>query len=167
MRLSAPSVAFYGVFCAICLVLGYLEILFPLPVAIPGVKLGLGNIVVLITLALRGARPAFALMLFKVVSSALLFGNPAALPISLAGGLLSFAAMALVLGSGRFGVLAASALGGILHNVGQLLVVALLLGPAIAWASAPVLVVAGTVTGVLIGIVSEATLGSLGPRFRR
>lgn len=160
--MSAHDVASYGVLTALCLVLGYLEVLFPLPVAVPGVKLGLGNIVVLFALATYGRKPAFVLMLFKVCSSALLFGNPAVFPFSFAGGLLSFAAMALVLPSGRLSLVGTSVLGGVTHNLGQVIMVALLLGPAIALANVPILLVAGIITGLAIGLICQAALKALG-----
>lgn len=161
-RLSAHQVALYGVLTAFSLVLGYLEVLFPLPVAVPGVKLGLGNLVVLYALVVLGPRPAFALMLFKVGSSSVLFGNPAVLPFSLAGGLLSWAVMAGALRTGAFSVTGASVAGGVAHNAGQAAVVALLLGPAVAVANAPVLLVAGLASGLGVGLVCAAALRALG-----
>jgi heptaprenyl diphosphate synthase len=161
-RMTAAQVASYGVMTALCLVLGYLEVLFPLPVAVPGVKLGLGNLVVLFALVAYGRKPAFVLMLFKVGSSAVLFGNPAVFPFSLAGGILSYAVMALALGGDRFSPLGASVLGGIAHNLGQLCMVALLLGPAIALANLPVLIVAGVITGTAIGLICRGAFKALG-----
>ena len=75
-RLSALQVATYGVLAAVALVCGYVESLVPLPVPVPGIKLGLGNVVVLYALVAFGPRPALAIMLAKVCASALLFGNP-------------------------------------------------------------------------------------------
>ena len=165
-RLTAHQVALYGVLTAFSLVLGYLEVLFPLPVAVPGVKLGLGNLVVLYALVVLGPRPAFALMLFKVGSSSVLFGNPAVLPFSLAGGLLSWFVMAAALRTGAFSVTGASVAGGVAHNAGQAVVVALLLGPAVAVVNAPVLLVAGLATGLGVGLVCAAALRALGSQAR-
>lgn len=165
-RLTAHQVALYGVLTAFSLVLGYLEVLFPLPVAVPGVKLGLGNLVVLYALVVLGPRPAFALMLFKVGSSSVLFGNPAVLPFSLAGGLVSWAVMAGALRTGAFSVTGASVAGGVAHNAGQAVVVALLLGPAVAVVNAPVLLVAGLATGLGVGLVCAAALRALGSQAR-
>lgn len=160
-RMTAYQVASYGVLTALCLILGYLEILFPLPVAVPGIKLGLGNVVVLFALARYGCKPAFILMLFKVGSAALLFGNPAVFPFSLAGGILSYGVMALVLPRGILSVVGTSILGGVAHNVGQSAVVALLLGPAIALVNLPILIIAGLITGLAIGFICRALLKAL------
>ena len=81
--------ALYGVLTAAALVCGYLELLIPLPVTVPGVKLGLGNIVILMALERLGAKAGFFLMFIKVIASTLLFANLQMLVFSLAGGLLS------------------------------------------------------------------------------
>ncbi|MEG0072244.1 MAG: Gx transporter family protein [Raoultibacter sp.] len=161
-RMSAHEVASYGVLTALALVLGYLEVLFPLPVSVPGVKLGLGNIVVLFALVEYGRKPALLLMLFKVVVSSLLFGNPAVFPFGLAGGLFAFAVMAIGASFKHLSVIALSMLGGIAHNLGQLVMVTLLLGPYIALANLPVLLVSGLATGLLTGIVCQMALKHFG-----
>ncbi len=161
-RLSpARRAALLGMLCALALVAGYLEVLVPLPVGISGVKLGLGNAVVLTALIKLGPRPAFALMLAKVLCSALLFGNPQTLAFSLAGGIVSWAVMAAAHKSGLFSIVATSVLGGIAHNAGQLLMVALLLSPQVALVNAPVLVLAGAAAGALIGVAVRALIAAV------
>lgn len=153
-RLSpARRAALYGLFCALALIAGYLEVLVPLPVTVPGVKLGLGNAVVLLALAWMGPRAGALIMLAKVLCSTVLFGNPQMLVFSLAGGALSWAVMAAAMRTRAFSTVATSVLGGVAHNAGQLLVVALVLSPQVALVNVPVLAVSGTVAGALIGIV--------------
>ena len=154
----ARRAALMGVLTALALVAGYLEVLVPLPVSVPGVKLGLGNAVVLFALVRLGARPAGLLMLAKVLCSTLLFANPQMLAFSLAGGALSWAVMALAHRSGLFSVVAVSVLGGIAHNAGQLVAVALLLSVQVALVNVPVLAIAGAVSGAVIGIVVSSVL---------
>lgn len=154
----ARRAALMGVLTALALVAGYLEVLVPLPVSVPGVKLGLGNAVVLFALVRLGARPAGLLMLAKVLCSTLLFANPQMLAFSLAGGVLSWAVMALAHRSGLFSVVAVSVLGGIAHNAGQLVAVALLLSVQVALVNVPVLAIAGAVSGAVIGIVVSSVL---------
>lgn len=159
MNLSpARRAALMGVLTALALVAGYLEVLVPLPVSVPGVKLGLGNAVVLFALVRLGARPAGLLMLAKVLCSTLLFANPQMLAFSLAGGVLSWAVMALAHRSGLFSVVAVSVLGGIAHNAGQLVAVALLLSVQVALVNVPVLAIAGAVSGAVIGVVVSSVL---------
>lgn len=149
----ARRAALMGVLTALSLVAGYLEVLVPLPITVPGVKLGLGNVVVLYAIEKLGARPAGALMLAKVLCSAILFSNPQMLAFSLGGGILSWAVMSIACGSGALSTVAVSVLGGVAHNAGQLAVVALVLSPQIALVNVPVLAISGVVAGALIGIV--------------
>ena len=155
---AAQSVALYGVLAALALVFGYVETFVPAPVPVPGVKLGLGNVVVLYCLEALGARPAVVVMLVKVVASALLFGNPTVFAYSLAGGVVSLAAMALAARAGVFSVVGVSMVGGVFHMVGQLLVVAVVLTPQVGLAYLPVLLVSGLLTGVFVGAFCRAIL---------
>ena len=151
-------VALYGMLAALALCAGYLEVLVPLPVTVPGVKLGLGNAVVLYRM---GARPALYLMLAKVLCSTILFSNPQMMAFSLAGGLLSWAVMALAVRFAPFSEVGVSVLGGVAHNLGQLAMVAALLSPATAYVNAPALVIAGVVCGAAIGILLRGVLAAL------
>lgn len=153
--------ALYGVLTAAALVCGYLELLIPLPVTVPGVKLGLGNIVILMALERLGARAGLFLMLIKVIASTLLFANLQMLVFSLAGGLLSWAVMALAVRSGAFSTVATSMLGGIAHNGGQLIAVAVLLSSRVALANMPVLAVSGVLCGAAVGVAARLVLRSL------
>lgn len=151
-------IALYGLLTCIALVAGYLEALIPLPVTVPGVKLGLGNVVVLFALDRLGARPAFFLMLAKVACSGLLFSNLSMMAYSLAGGLVSWALMALAYKSGWFSITGTSVVGGLAHNAGQLALVAALFSPAVAAVNVPVLAASGAIAGVAVGVLVELAL---------
>lgn len=153
--------ALYGALTAAALVCGYLELLIPLPVGIPGIKLGLGNAVVLIALERMGARSGLYLMLAKVLASTVLFANLQMLAFSLAGGLLSWTVMALAVRSGLFSPVSTSVLGGVAHNAGQLIAVAALLSPQVALANIPVLAVAGVLCGLAVGIAAQLVLKAI------
>ena len=153
--------ALYGVLTAAALVCGYLELLIPLPVTVPGVKLGLGNIVILMALERLGAKVGFFLMFIKVIASTLLFANLQMLILSLAGGLLSWAVMALAVRSGAFSTVATSVLGGIAHNGGQLIAVAALLSGRVALVNMPVLAVSGVLCGAAVGVAARLVLRAL------
>ena len=153
--------ALYGVLTAAALVCGYLELLIPVPSTVPGVKLGLGNAVVLIALERLGAKPGLCLMFAKVLASSLLFANLQMMVFSLAGGLLSWAVMALAVRSGAFSPVATSVLGGIAHNAGQLLAVAALLSTQVALVNAPILAIAGTLCGLAVGVVAQLVLRAI------
>ena len=155
--------ALYGVLVAAALVCGYLELLIPLPVTVAGIKLGLGNAIVLIALDRLGAKAGFLIMIFKVLASALLFANLQMLAFSLAGGVLSWAVMEAAVQSGLFSTIATSVLGGISHNAGQLVAVAVLLSSHVALVNVPVLAVAGTLCGLATGIVAQLVLRAIPP----
>ena len=129
----------------------------PAPVPVPGVKLGLGNIIVVCVLFLYGRREALAVLLAKLLLSALLTGNLGALAYSAAGGLLSWAGMCLLRPLLREKQLwAASVLGAMLHNLGQLLAaIAIAATPGLI-AYLPVLLLSGMITGLFTGLAAQA-----------
>ena len=153
--------ALYGLLVAAAIVCGYVEMLVPLPITVPGVKLGLGNAVVLLALERLGIKPGLFIMLAKVVASSLLFANLQMIAFSLAGGLMSWAVMAVSVRSRLFSTVASSVLGGVAHNAGQLLAVAALLSPQVALVNAPVLSVAGILCGAGVGIIVNILLKNL------
>ena len=151
--MKASKVAQYGLITALALVLSWLESLLP-PLGVPGVKLGLPNLAIVFALYRLGWRDACVISLVRVVLVTLLFGNGASLAYSVAGAVLSLAAMGLLRRTGKFSSVGVSVAGGVAHNAGQILVaMALLETSRLAW-YLPVLWVSGTVAGVLIGVVS-------------
>lgn len=151
--MKASKVAQYGLITALALVLSWLESLLP-PLGVPGVKLGLPNLAIVFALYRLGWRDACVISLVRVVLVTLLFGNGASLAYSVAGAVLSLAAMGLLRRTGKFSSVGVSVAGGVAHNAGQILVAMALLETArLAW-YLPVLWVSGTVAGVLIGVVS-------------
>lgn len=151
--MKASKVAQYGLITALALVLSWLESLLP-PLGVPGVKLGLPNLAIVFALYRLGWRDACVISLVRVVLVTLLFGNGASLAYSVAGAVLSLAAMGLLRRTGKFSSVGVSVAGGVAHNAGQILVaMALLETSRLAW-YLPVLWVSGTVAGVLVGIVS-------------
>ena len=161
-RVPASEVAVYGLLAAMALVCGYVEALFPLPVPVPGVKLGLGNVVVLFAMVAYGLRPGLLVMLVKVVASALLFGNPAVFAYSAAGALVSFAAMAGALRVRALSVVGVSMVGGVAHMLGQSAVVAAVLSALVAAAYLPVLLVAGLASGLVTGYICRLMIRVFG-----
>lgn len=145
-----------GMLAALAIILGYLETFVPLP--IPGVKLGLANIAILIALAQHDVSGAFGIATIKVLASGLLFGSPIMMAYSAVGTLLAFVVMAPLSQMRGMHLAMASVVGAMAHEVGQLVVAMLLLGTPLVWYSAPVLLVAGCVTGGLCGMVAARTV---------
>jgi heptaprenyl diphosphate synthase len=150
---NARGLALGAMFTAVMLVLGYIESMFSLG-PIPGIKIGLSNSVLLLSLYWLGIPASFGLMAAKVLLSGLLFGNLQTIQYSLAGGLLSMAGMVLAIYAIRgMSPVGAGILGGALHNVGQVLVAMLVLETASLLYYMAVLVVVGAVMGAVTGTV--------------
>lgn len=160
---SGPArAAACGVLTALALIFSYIEFLVPLPIAIPGIKLGLANIVVLVCLYLLGEKYAFFINCTRIALAALLFGSLFSALYALAGGIISFAAMALLKKTGIFSVCGVSMAGGVFHNLAQLTVAALLVETARVFYYFPVLLLSGMATGIGIGVLATLILRSLG-----
>ncbi len=153
MKNTVKRTAFLGLFTAVAIVFAYIEVLLP-PIftAIPGIKLGLPNIVIVFLLYRRGVGEAAAVSVVRILAVSLLFGNFASFAYSVAGGVLSLLAMALLRKWNFLSHIGVSVAGGVLHNVGQILMAMLLLGTAELGYYLIVLAVTGTVSGILIGI---------------
>ena len=141
-----------GVLAACALVLGYLETFIPIPV--PGVKLGLANIAILLTFMRLDAPSALFVTLVKVLAQGLLFGSPLTFAYSLTGSLAAFAVMALLVKLPSMHPVMASVCGAVAHTSGQMLVASALLGTAFVWLAAPVLLIAAVVTGAVCGVLA-------------
>ncbi len=151
---NSKTVALTGLLIALALVLSYLESLVPLSFAIPGIKLGLPNLVIVFALYRLRLSVAAAISLLRVALVALLFGSALSLAYSAAGAVCSFLVMYLMKRSGRFGCTGVSVAGAVAHNLGQIAAAALLLETAsLAWYF-PVLCLSGTAAGVCIGLLS-------------
>ncbi len=147
--------AYLGLFLALALICSYIESLIPFYFGIPGVKLGLANIVVVLMLYCTGAKSALAVSVLRILLSGFLFGNMFSILYSLAGGLASFLCMVLLKRSGRFRIISVSAAGGVTHNLGQIAVAAAVVENRSLFYYYPVLFIAGTLTGIVIGIAAQ------------
>lgn len=153
--MRSKKIAFLGVFIALALICSYVESLIPFYLGIPGVKLGLTNIVVVIMLYTVGEKEAFAVSVLRIILAGFLFGNLFSILYSLAGGLLSFLVMYLIKKFQLLGIVPVSVCGGISHNIGQIIVAAFVVENYNIFYYIPVLLIAGTITGFLIGIVGQ------------
>lgn len=158
--------AYMGIFLALALICSYIETLIPFHIGIPGVKLGLTNIVIVWALYLLGTKEALAISVMRIVLSGMMFGNVFSIAYSLAGGLLSFIVMVLLKKTGRFKCISVSIAGGIFHNIGQLLVAAAIVQNLSVFYYIPVLFISGTITGLVIGVISQELILRVKFRFR-
>ena len=148
-------VAQYGLLIALALILSYVESQIPVFFAVPGMKLGLTNVVVLIVLYKKDYKSALLVNILRILLVAFMFGNGMSLAYSLAGGLLSGAVMIALKATGKFGIVTVSVAGGIAHNVGQILVAIAVLGTtSLAWYLL-ILWFTGLGSGIVVGLLGS------------
>ena len=151
--MNTKKITTIGILVALALILSFVESQVPAFAAIPGIKLGLTNIVVLVALYSLGPGNAMFINIVRIVIVSILFGNGMSLAFSLTGGMLSTVVMILLKKTGKFSVVGVSAAGGLSHNIGQILVAVILMNTtAIAW-YLPLLWISGCFSGILIGII--------------
>lgn len=151
-------VAFFGLFTALALIFGYVESLFPIFLGVPGIKLGLANLLILVILYRWGMKEAYLLSVVRVVLSGFIFGNLFSILYSLSGALLSLTVMCLLKKSEKFTVIGVSMAGGVFHNIGQLLMAGIVLQSFSIFYYFPVLLISGMLTGIMIGILVRELL---------
>ena len=156
------NAAFYGIALSLALVLSTLERMLVIPGMMPGIKLGLANVVVLMLLYLKGVKAAAAVSLLRVILSAALYGGLSSFFFGFAGALASFLVMALFFARNALSPVGVSVLGGVAHNAGQLAVAACLVETGALLYYLPVLLVSGVITGIATGYIAKAALPVLG-----
>lgn len=158
--------AYLGVMLALALICSYVEVLIPIPIGIPGIKLGLANIVIVFAMYSIGFKEAFVLSLMRVTISGFMFGNVIAIAYSLAGGILSLLVMYLLKKTDKLSCISVSIAGGIMHNIGQMIIATILVDNYYVLYYVPVLMIAGFITGACIGIVAQEVFLRIGKQMR-
>ena len=151
----SKKISYYSVFASLAILMGYVEAVVQIPVPIPGVKLGLSNIIVLLCMYVMGVKEAFYISIVRVVVSALLFRGFLGVWYSLAGAFLSYFTMIIAYKLKNISVIGVSVVGGIFHNIGQITVAYFMLGRNVVIYLIPVLIISGVITGFIIGIISK------------
>ncbi len=146
-------VATYGMLISLAFIFSYLEAIIPIPIPIPGVKLGLANLVTIVGLYTVGIKGTVAVSLVRIVLVGFTFGNASSMIYSLAGGGLSLLLMILIQRTGLFSQTGVSIVGGIGHNIGQLSIAAVVVQTSGVFYYLPFLMVAGIVAGAVIGLL--------------
>ena len=157
---------YLGVLLALALICSYVEVLIPFSVGIPGIKLGLANIVIVFALYTVGTKEAYILSIARILISGFMFGNVMAIAYSFAGGMLSLTIMYLLKKTNLLSCISVSIAGGIAHNIGQILIATWVVSNYSVMYYIPVLMIAGFITGTLIGIVAQEVFLRIGKQFR-
>jgi heptaprenyl diphosphate synthase len=162
MRSKTKKVALLGVLTSVALVLSYIEaILPPIWSAVPGIKMGFPNIVIVFILYRFGVKEAAIVSFIRIFIVALLFGNVMTLAYSCAGAFLSIVLMAIFKKINAFSVVGTSIVGGVAHNLGQILVAIFLFDTVQIGYYMAVLAITGTIAGVFIGLTGAFLLKRL------
>ena len=151
---NIKSIALFGIMTSLAIVFGYLEHLIPLPIGAYGIKLGLANLAVVVLLYTMNAPAAFAVNMLRIILCSILFGTFTSFWYSLIGGLLSFAIMLIIKATKKFSPMGISICGAIAHNIGQTAVAVILMEEFKIAIYLPILIIAGALTGALIGIIA-------------
>jgi heptaprenyl diphosphate synthase len=153
--MKTKKIATYGLLVALAFILSYIESLFPIPIPVPGIKVGLANLVVITALYSMGVKEAFVLAFIRILLVGFTFGNPSNMIFSLAGGLLSCLMMTIIKKVKLFSLVGVSIVGGISHNVGQIVVSIFVVENINIIYYLPILLISGVITGILIGILGS------------
>ncbi len=151
--MKTKKVAVYGLLIALAFIFSYIDSLVPMPFAVPGMKLGLANLVVITALYTMGPKQAFVLSIVRIILVGFTFRDPSTLAFSIAGGLLSWMLMSIFRHIKLFSMTGVSIIGGVAHNLGQILVAMVYLESGYVIFYFPALLVSGVITGTLIGLL--------------
>lgn len=160
-NLGASFIARVALMAALALIFSYVEAIIPYSPGVPGIKLGIANIVTVIALYKFGPKDALAVSIIRIVIAGLLFNGLLGMLYSLAGGLISLAGMILLKKTDRFSVVGVSMAAGVLHNLGQLLVASAIISDLRIFFYFPFLLFSGIAAGIAVGIAAAAILRTL------
>lgn len=146
---------------ALALIFSYIEVIIPFNPGIPGIKLGIANLVIIVSLYYLGARYALLINIIRIMVGGLLFSGLFGAVYSMSGAFLSMLVMVLLKKTGLFSVTGVSMAGGVAHNLGQLLIAAFLVSNIKVFLYFPILIFSGIISGSLIGIISYIILRKL------
>ena len=150
---TARKVALYGILIALAMVMSFVESLIPVPIPVPGVKLGLATLVTVTGLYLVGIPGTVCVTVLRVILVGFSFGNPYSMIYGLSGSILSLFVMALAKKHRWFSQVGISILGGVFHNIGQIIFAAMIVRTAGVFVYLPALLLAGSIAGTVIGIL--------------
>lgn len=166
MRSSTKRLTSLALMTTFAIILSYVESRIPAFVAIPGVKVGLANIVVILALYTQALKEAIIISGVRVFAVSLLFSNPISMIYSLSGAFLSLFTMFLLKRLTPLRTVTVSVLGGVTHNVGQIAVASLILETNVLSYYLPFLILSGTVAGIAVGVAAAVLIKRLEKFFK-
>ncbi len=158
MKVTGKSTALMAVFASLAIVFSYVEVLIPFNIGIPGIKLGIANIGIILALYILGGREAIVVNFIRIFVIALFFGNIYSFAFSFVGGISATFVMILLKKSKSLNIMTVSVTGAVVHNTGQLLVAFCIVRRVAVLYYSPVLILAGIITGLIIGYISAVVI---------
>jgi heptaprenyl diphosphate synthase len=152
-------IAFVGLCASLALLLSYVELMLPpIFVAVPGIKVGLPNVIIIYVLYCMGVRYAALVSATRLLISWMLFGSAVTLLYSLAGAILSLGVMAILKKTKMLSTVGVSVAGGVMHNMAQIGMACIIMETNLLTYYAPFLLISGTLAGIAIGVISAIML---------
>ena len=151
--MKTKKIAYLGLLIALAFVFSYIEFLIPVNIGIPGAKLGLANLVIIVALYTLNERDAFLLSMIRIVLVGFTFANLASMLYSLAGGILSYVAMLMAKRTKKLSITGVSVIGGVFHNIGQIIMAILVVKTTSLIYYLPLLMLSGITAGIAIGVL--------------
>lgn len=155
------KITIVALMAALALIFSYIEVLIPFNVGIPGIKLGIANLVIIVSLYYLGTGYGFIVNVVRILIAGLLFNGLFGAVYSMAGALVSFSVIILLKRTKIFSVTGVSMAGGVAHNLGQIMVAAFLVSNIKVFVYFPVLIISGVISGAVIGVLAYLILRKL------
>ena len=166
-KIDVKKLTILSMFATFSIILSYVEVLIPFNIGVYGFKIGLANIATVVIIYLYGCKEAFAITFVRILIISMLFGTAFSFAFSLAGGVVSVAIMCLIKKYLKTHIIFTSAIGGITHNLAQILVASWIVSSKGILSLIPLLVILGLVTGIVVGIVGFIIYGRVKKYIRR
>lgn len=159
--MSTKRIANISMLIALAIIFSYVEVLIPISIGIPGIKMGLANIVIVIALYSLNLGDVWMISIIRIFIIGIMFSNFMSIAYSLSGAVVSLTIMAIIKKSNILGIMGTSIIGGVSHNIAQLLVAMFVVSNKVVLYYMPVLIIAGVITGAMIGILSQRVVNIL------
>ena len=147
-----------GMLLAVSLILSYIESLIPVIISVPGIKLGLANIITMYVLYVYKQKTAFVIMLMRVLISGILFTGLNTVIFGLLGGIFCIISMTIAVRLKKFSIMGVSVSGAVFHNLGQILAAFIIMDNVNILYYFPFLMISGIITGFIIGYISAVVI---------
>lgn len=161
IKLKIKYISLYAMFVALAMILSYIESLIPLPFAIPGMKIGLANLAVIVALYVMDEKAAISISILRVILVSFTFANLSAMMFSLIGALCSILCMLLLKKLGSFSLAGVSIAGAVSHNIGQLMVAIIVVNTVQVISYMPILIIFGVTSGFVMGIMAVMVINRI------